>query len=77
MKGFIQIGRDLTQISQLGLSIAAPIILSVWVTNWISEKFKLGIWVMLVGIVLGLGGAAASAVKFFRYAIKRKGGNLK
>ena len=75
MKDFIQFGKALSQISQLGLSVAAPIVLSVWVSGWISRKFGLGNWVMLIGIVLGVGGAAASAVKFYQSVIKRKGGD--
>ncbi|MEY8356105.1 AtpZ/AtpI family protein [Lachnospiraceae bacterium 54-53] len=77
MKEFIQIGRNISLVSQLGVSISAPIILSVWAAGWITNKFELGNWVMLVGIVLGLGGSIASAVKFYRYAVKRKGGNQK
>lgn len=73
MKAFIQFGRAVSQISQLGLSVAAPVVLSLWVSGWISRKFGLGNWVMLIGIVLGVGGAAASAVKFYQSVIKRKG----
>lgn len=75
MKGYVKIGRDFAQITQLGLSISIPIILSVWIAGWIAKKFELGIWVILIGIVLGLGGAGVSAVKFYQYVIKSKGGD--
>lgn len=77
MKKFIQIGRALSLLTQLGLSIAAPILLSVWAAGWLAEKLDLGNWVMLLGILLGTGGAAASALKFYHYVINKEGGNEK
>ncbi len=56
----------LVWITQLGMSVAAPLagftILGVWLRN----RFSLGNWVVLVGIVIGL----CSAVEGLRTSLK-------
>ena len=41
-------------LTQLGLSIAVPLAGFVWLAVWLRERFGLGIWVIFVGIGLGL-----------------------
>lgn len=77
MKKFVQMGKALSLITQLGLSIAAPIFLSVWGAGRLAKKLDLGNWVILLGILFGIGGAAASALKFYHYVINKEGGKEK
>ena len=41
-------------ITQLGLSVAAPLGGFIWLGVWLHQRFALGIWVVLVGIFLGI-----------------------
>ena len=44
----------LVWITQLGLSVAVPLGGFVWLSLWLRTKFDLGVWVVVVGVVLGL-----------------------
>ena len=44
----------LTWLTQLGLSTAVPLLGFVLLAVWLRSRFGLGIWVLFVGIGLGL-----------------------
>ena len=44
----------LVWLSQLGLSVAAPLAGFILLAVWLNERFSLGVWVIWVGVVLGL-----------------------
>lgn len=44
----------LTWMTQLGLSIAAPLAGFIFLALWLRNQFSLGSWVLWVGILLGL-----------------------
>lgn len=44
----------LTWLTQLGLSVAVPLAGFVLLAVWLRERFSLGAWVIIVGVVLGL-----------------------
>ena len=44
----------LTWLTQLGLSVAMPLAGFVLLAVWLRSQFDLGIWVMIVGVILGL-----------------------
>ena len=46
-------------LTQLGLSIAAPLVLFLLLAMWLHSTFSLGAWVIWVGLALGLYSAAA------------------
>ena len=41
-------------LAQLGISVAAPLGGFIWLGIWLRQRFDLGIWVVLVGIFVGL-----------------------
>ena len=41
-------------LTQLGLSTAVPLAGFVWLGVWLRNRFDLGLWVVLVGVGLGL-----------------------
>ena len=41
-------------LTQLGVSVALPLGGFVWLGAWLRQRFGLGIWVVLAGIVLGI-----------------------
>lgn len=47
----------LAWLTQLGLSTAGPLVGFVGLAVWLRNRFDLGIWVILVGIGLGIYGA--------------------
>ncbi len=61
----------LTWLTQLGFSIAAPILLCLLGAWWLREKLGVGAWVFLPAIILGVGGAASSFLSFAKYFIKK------
>lgn len=44
----------LVWLTQLGLSVAVPLGGFVWLAVWLRRQFGWGVWVMIVGVVLGL-----------------------
>ena len=50
--------RVLTLLTQLGLSIAFPLAGFVIGAVWLRSRYHLGAWVLILGIVLGIAGAA-------------------
>lgn len=48
----------LVWLTQLGLSIAIPLGGFVLLALWLQSRFRLGAWVIAVGVILGLFGAA-------------------
>ena len=43
----------LTWLTQLGLSVAFPLAGCIWLAVWLRDRYALGKWVLIVGIVLG------------------------
>ncbi len=52
--------KNIVWLTQLGLGIAAPVVLCVLGSVWLRDRFGLGGWVVAVGVLLGVGGAFAS-----------------
>ena len=49
--------KNIVWLTQLGLSIAAPIVLCVLGSVWLRNRFALGGWVVALGTFLGVGAA--------------------
>ena len=46
--------RLLIWLTQLGISVAAPLGGFIWLGIWLRQRFQMGIWVVLVCIFLGI-----------------------
>ena len=44
----------LVWLTQLGISVAAPLGGCIWLGVWLRQRFSLGVWVVVVCILLGL-----------------------
>ena len=56
----------LVWLTQLGLSVAGPLTGFILAAVWLRQRFDLGFWVVIVGIVFGISGA----VDGFRVSMK-------
>lgn len=56
----------LVWLTQLGLSVAGPLTGFILLAVWLRQRFGLGIWVLIVGILFGISGA----VDGFRVSMK-------
>jgi len=52
--------RLLTWFTQLALSVVVPLLLCIWGAVYLRDRFLLGSWIVILGIVLGFGGAISS-----------------
>lgn len=57
----------LSFLTQLGLSIVTPIVLCIWGAVWLQNRFGLGGWVLIVGILLGVGGGGSAFYQFYQF----------
>lgn len=53
-------------LTQLGLSVAVPLGVFIFLGIWLRQRFDLGVWVVLAGIFLGI----VSAVDGLRLGLK-------
>lgn len=44
----------LVWLTQLGFSTASPLVCFILLAVWLRNRFSLGLWVLIVGIVLGV-----------------------
>ncbi len=61
--GWFQAVKAAMTYTQLGLSVAAPLILSVLFAHWLQRKLALGSWVSLLGLLVGLAALAEGFIK--------------
>ena len=65
----------LVWLTQLGISVAAPLAGFSLLGLWLRSRFGLGIWVMLVCIGLGLVGAVSGLMSSLRMMERMDKGN--
>ncbi len=66
-----EIALGLSMFTQIAISVATPLILCIAGAAYLRAKFELGLWVVIVGIALGLYLAYVSMYQLFRYYSKR------
>jgi len=64
---------NLLYLTQIGLSMAIPPILSLLLARWLQNRFELGNWIMILAIVLGIGGMITNLLEYVRmFSIRAK-----
>ena len=71
MKPYIKILRELTWLTQLGISLVIPPLVLVWLCNFLQRRFSIGIWLSVVGLIVGLITAGCTAYQFYLHTKKR------
>lgn len=73
MKDLYQAARHLVWLTQFGLSIVVPLVVSILLAVWLRQHFSLGGWVVVAGVFVGLFGAVSGLVTALR-AMDRQAG---
>ncbi|MBQ7903078.1 MAG: AtpZ/AtpI family protein [Oscillospiraceae bacterium] len=58
--------RYLSLISQLAISMITPVLLMIFVCIWLKNKFGLGNWVVMAGMLLGIGSGLSSVWTYLK-----------
>ena len=56
----------LGMITQFGISTITPMLLCIFAALWLQNRFELGDWVVLVGVLMGVGSGFMSMMKMIR-----------
>ena len=59
-------------LTQLGLSVAVPPVFCLYAAGWLRNRLDLGLWIMVIGLLLGLGGAAVNVWKTWKMIEQRE-----
>ena len=72
MKKYSEIFKNLSLVTQLGLSLIMPVLLCLFICWLLVSKTGVGTWVYIIGFFFGLGGSAATAYKVWKSVMKPK-----
>ena len=64
MKDWQYILKNLSLLSQMGISLAAPLLLCLFLCSWLNSRFMIG------GFIMGLGGSFMTAYKLYLAIMK-------
>ena len=70
MKGRNNMWYNFSLISQLAISFLTPIFLMIFVCTWLKNNFGFGDWVIITGIIIGLGSGMSSGWVYLKRSIK-------
>lgn len=65
MKNWTGIMKNITMLTQFGLSFITPILLCLGGCWWLTMRFGVGGWVFIPGFFFGMGGSGMVAYKFY------------
>lgn len=68
----LNIGKSFALVTQIGISILVPIGLCMIGANYLINKFQIGNWVMILGILLGIGAGCLNVYKMLEGFYKKK-----
>lgn len=71
-----EIGRNITLIGQLGLTLVIPIVFCLFVCYWLNTSRGVGGWIYIPGLILGIGSSCMTAWKLYQ-SEKQKNGKPK
>lgn len=65
MQYYKEIVKNLSMLTQFGLSFITPTLLCLAICWWLNAKVGIGPWIYILGFFFGLGGSATVAYKLF------------
>lgn len=66
MRSYVKVMSFIVWLTQLGLSVAVPLVGFIWLSVWLHNSKGWGSWVIILGIVLGLFGAVGGLYSGFK-----------
>ena len=72
LKDWQYILRNLSLLSQMGISLAAPLLLCLFLCSWLNSHFMIGGWIYIPGFIMGLGGSFMTAYKLYLVIMKEQ-----
>ncbi len=66
MKNWSELIKNLTMLTQFGLSLVTPLLLCMGICWYLNTHLGIGAWVYIAGFFFGLGGSGTFAYKTFR-----------
>ena len=72
MKKGIEIWKNITMLSQFGLSFITPLLLCFAGCWWVVAKTGVGVWIYILGFFFGMGGSVTVAYKFYLSTVKHQ-----
>lgn len=72
MKNWADIIKNLTLLTQFGLSFITPLLVCLGVCWWLSARLGVGSWVFIPGFFFGMGSSAMVAYKFYQSVVTRE-----
>ena len=65
MKEWSEIMKNITMLSQLGLSFITPLLLCLVLCWFVASRTGIGGWIYILGFFFGMGGSGTVAYKFY------------
>ena len=62
--------KSLSLISQVSISMLTPVFMMIFLCIWLKNKFGFGDWIIIVGILLGIGSGFTSVWKQLKKFLK-------
>lgn len=69
-KDSAKVWRYVSLISQVSISMLTPVFMMIFLCIWLKNKFGLGDWVIIVGLLLGIGSGFTSVWKQLKKFLK-------
>ncbi len=72
MKLYAEWMKQLTILTQLGLSLIMPLLLCLFACYEVTKHFGVGPWIYIIGFFFGLGGSFMTAYKVYLSVLKKE-----
>ena len=69
-KDSVKIWRSVSLISQVSISMLTPIFMMIFLCLWLKNRFGFGDWIIIVGLLLGIGSGFSSVWKQLKKFLK-------
>lgn len=70
--GISEMMKNITLLTQLGLSLVTPLLICLALCWWLNARAGMGGWVYIPGFFFGLGGSGMSAYKVYMTVVGRQ-----
>lgn len=72
MKNWTEIVKNITTLTQFGLSLITPLLLCLGICMWVSQRTGVSGWIYIPGFFFGMGGSGMVAYKLYLSVNKRQ-----